>query len=164
MKVLLTGREEARVIGGADCDYMIRYSCLVSCASQSLPTSTVDVAASALPAAFMHQHMSDRALEDQALLPSVRILDQGRQSGFFLITCTCCLYIKRKEERMQNTSGKVAKESKHVKTNGKRDRIIAPNRMGRKKIKPRESKSKKQNNHTKEKKRVEEDHTTQMKN
>jgi hypothetical protein len=38
---------------------------------------TDDAAASALPAAFMHQHMPGHALEDLALLVSAGILDRG---------------------------------------------------------------------------------------
>ena len=109
------------------------------------------VAASALPAAFMHQHMPDHALENRALLASVESLDRGRQSRSSFITSICCLYIERNEQGKQNTSGEVAKESKHVKTNGRRNRIIAPKKMRRGKITPRERKEKK--NHTTEMKK-----------
>ena len=45
---------------------------------------TDDVAASALPAAFMHQHLPDHALENRALLASVGILDREAALEFVL--------------------------------------------------------------------------------
>lgn len=101
-EVVLTGREEARVIRGADCDYMIRYSCVVSCASQSLPTSTVD-AASALPAAFMHQHMPDHALEHRALPASVESLDRGAAIRLLLHHFNLLsVYITKRREKAED--------------------------------------------------------------
>lgn len=107
-----------------------------------------DVAASALPVAFMHQHMPDHALEDQALLPSVIILDQGRQSGFFFHLHLLLLYkTKRREkakdlmkqQRKANTKRQIEKKKNHrAKENGKRI------------------------HQTKEREREEEDHTTQI--
>jgi len=45
---------------------------------------TDDIAASALPVAFMHQHMPDHALENRALLASVESLDRGAAVEIFL--------------------------------------------------------------------------------
>lgn len=61
----------------------------------------------------------------------------------FSITSICCPYMERNEQGKQKTSGEVAKESKHAKTNGKRNRIIAPKKMRRGKITPRKRKEKK---------------------